>query len=212
MKMKAAPVPLGSSEVAELRHFLESAPGVVSLPELEGMLAAVASSPEASKPSEWIWEAIGEQRWKSREDAERVLELMLRFQHRVSVLLDDGAGAWLTDFEDPVASEQWCRGFLRGARLDVDWKKDELSLSLLFPFAVLAREFDLVGQEEPGGTIIRDPSRHMTQYRETLDLYISWRHQHRKRLIKSSATRATRIHRNDPCPCGSGLKYKRCCL
>ena len=20
------------------------------------------------------------------------------------------------------------------------------------------------------------------------------------------------VHRNDPCPCGSGLKYKRCCL
>jgi len=22
----------------------------------------------------------------------------------------------------------------------------------------------------------------------------------------------TRVGRNDPCPCGSGLKYKRCCL
>ena len=22
----------------------------------------------------------------------------------------------------------------------------------------------------------------------------------------------TAIHRNDPCPCGSGKKYKRCCL
>ncbi len=24
--------------------------------------------------------------------------------------------------------------------------------------------------------------------------------------------RKTKIHRNDPCPCGSGLKYKKCCL
>jgi len=23
---------------------------------------------------------------------------------------------------------------------------------------------------------------------------------------------ATQISRNDPCPCGSGLKYKKCCL
>ena len=21
-----------------------------------------------------------------------------------------------------------------------------------------------------------------------------------------------KIHRNDPCPCGSGLKYKKCCI
>jgi hypothetical protein len=32
----------------------------------------------------------------------------------------------------------------------------------------------------------------------------------RKRL--ASATAERRIDRNDPCPCGSGKKYKRCCL
>ena len=31
----------------------------------------------------------------------------------------------------------------------------------------------------------------------------------RKALMKN---RKLRIHRNDPCPCGSGKKYKRCCL
>jgi uncharacterized protein YecA (UPF0149 family) len=26
------------------------------------------------------------------------------------------------------------------------------------------------------------------------------------------ATRLIKVGRNDPCPCGSGMKYKKCCL
>lgn len=30
--------------------------------------------------------------------------------------------------------------------------------------------------------------------------------------MKKSNRNKTKIGRNDPCPCGSGLKYKRCCM
>ena len=30
-------------------------------------------------------------------------------------------------------------------------------------------------------------------------------------LLEPSAQRAVKTGRNDPCPCGSGKKYKRCC-
>ena len=29
---------------------------------------------------------------------------------------------------------------------------------------------------------------------------------------KPIRNRAAKLGRNDPCPCGSGLKYKRCCM
>ena len=32
-----------------------------------------------------------------------------------------------------------------------------------------------------------------------------------KETIKSAPKRVTKIGRNDPCPCGSGKKYKQCC-
>ena len=32
------------------------------------------------------------------------------------------------------------------------------------------------------------------------------------RPISTPAARGAKIGRNDPCPCGSGRKYKRCCL
>ena len=31
-------------------------------------------------------------------------------------------------------------------------------------------------------------------------------------LLKKSAGIGRKIGRNEPCPCGSGKKYKRCCL
>lgn len=35
-----------------------------------------------------------------------------------------------------------------------------------------------------------------------------------ERLLNPQApvTAQTKVGRNDPCPCGSGLKYKQCCL
>jgi SEC-C motif len=36
-----------------------------------------------------------------------------------------------------------------------------------------------------------------------------WMEQRRLTLEEEGAVR--RVGRNDPCPCGSGLKYKRCC-
>jgi uncharacterized protein YecA (UPF0149 family) len=29
---------------------------------------------------------------------------------------------------------------------------------------------------------------------------------------KSEPVRVTKVGRNEPCPCGSGKKYKKCCL
>ena len=33
-----------------------------------------------------------------------------------------------------------------------------------------------------------------------------------KALLREAAKARTKVGRNDPCPCGSGKKYKKCCL
>jgi len=44
------------------------------------------------------------------------------------------------------------------------------------------------------------------------------RNKHNRQIIrgtesyKSKSINKRKIGRNDPCPCGSGLKYKKCCL
>jgi uncharacterized protein YecA (UPF0149 family) len=34
---------------------------------------------------------------------------------------------------------------------------------------------------------------------------------YKKELHRSSAARTAKVGRNEPCPCGSGKKYKKCC-
>ncbi|HHU60567.1 MAG TPA: hypothetical protein GXZ55_01230 [Natronincola sp.] len=36
--------------------------------------------------------------------------------------------------------------------------------------------------------------------------------EHTQRKIIDLYDTMWRVNRNDPCPCGSGLKYKKCCL
>ncbi len=37
-------------------------------------------------------------------------------------------------------------------------------------------------------------------------------HHHHHRTIAPFVRSAPKVGRNDPCPCGSGRKYKKCCL
>lgn len=40
--------------------------------------------------------------------------------------------------------------------------------------------------------------------------FIKWAKRHTN-INTKTIYNATRLYRNDPCPCGSGIKYKRCC-
>ncbi len=37
-------------------------------------------------------------------------------------------------------------------------------------------------------------------------------HDHQHHVMEPYMRRGPKIGRNDPCPCGSGKKYKKCCL
>jgi uncharacterized protein YecA (UPF0149 family) len=84
-----------------------------------------------------------------------------------------------------------------------------------FPFAVLADELDLVGEEGADGKIIEDAEPHRSQYRAMLpdfvvrlhEYWAAWRREHTSPPVR----RPPKVGRNEPCPCGSGRKYKKCC-
>jgi uncharacterized protein YecA (UPF0149 family) len=43
------------------------------------------------------------------------------------------------------------------------------------------------------------------------DLASAWKRQQMPMESTSPEERGPKVGRNDPCPCGSGLKYKKCC-
>ena len=88
---------------------------------------------------------------------------------------------------------------------------------------VLSGKFSLVGEKSPAGEIIEDDTDHKLLFKEGLEefvveLYAYWRERESELELESfdderlpSTIRTIKVGRNEPCPCGSGKKHKKCC-
>jgi uncharacterized protein len=186
--------------------------------EAHGLLTAVVSMPGMIMPS--TWQPIvfgGEPSFESMDEAQEMMGLLMRLNNQISDELHAGAFVPL-GYPDEEVIEGWCSGYIRGARLEDSWKDDEQGAAMIFPMAALSGVVDLVGEEDSEGNIITDPSKQLAACREGLPEYVQRTYDYflarRRGLIpKAMAPKAAaKVGRNDPCPCGSGKKYKKCCL
>ena len=140
---------------------------------------------------------------------------VLAFTLSLPAFAQNTGGPQVGDEDEAVAA--WCGGYLRAARMDNQWRTDDRGWCLLFPLGVLAGQFDLTGEVDPEGNVIEDSTSYMQRYREMLPVLVTemnaywtrWRREHLP--IPVNTARSTQVGRNEPCPCGSGRKYKRCC-
>ena len=223
---------LSDDELMELDRFLAS-PGLVESSldvfGLEGFLTAVLATPRLVKPSEWtpwIWDVdAGEisPGFESTEEAERILSLVMRLYNGVAAALVPGAGEFEPLFADgdAEAATNWCSGFLAGTRFESDTWADLIDERPKWFAPILG-----LGLEDDQGP----PPRKGQIERWTRDvgpavtrIHAYWFEQRQAGEPGWSAESAqsgrgpgpVRVERapgrNDPCPCGSGRKYKRCC-
>jgi len=108
---------------------------------------------------------------------------------------------------------------MSGVDLDHAWNDDFEAIATLFPIAVLAGETPLNGPDEEHP--IEDKEGWLREARENrdgvvLDTYEVLRPARRalagRPPVQRPVRRGPKVGRNDPCPCGSGKKYKKCCL
>ena len=128
------------------------------------------------------------------------------------VLLQDEAGI--------ARGNAWAKGFMRGVQMRPEsWREllysDELGGSAL-PMMMLAHEDDPDPAMRPPS--IDDQKREDVLLEMIAGLTRIYRHFAQQRrspgqaLLNVPARREGRkIGRNEPCPCGSGSKYKHCC-
>lgn len=107
--------------------------------------------------------------------------------------------------------DEWCHGYMRGVALDAfAWRASEADIEELL------RPIRLRGTVEGWGRI--DTMNAADQAREQNAIAQSVRALHKywldRRALQSAPSRraSPKVGRNDPCPCGSGRKYKHCCL
>ena len=197
--------------------------GVFDLSTLDGFFTALVSGPEMISPSLWLPSLWGdyEPEWKSRQEAEKVLGLLLRFMNSVSAFLLKDPQNFEPMFMERHSSGQsylivddWCDGYMRAVTLTAEqWQIDSPEMSkLLAPIRAFTAgdemdKFDQLADEE-----IEKLQKAIKP--NVLAIHAYWL---RQRFATHPQTKPLRhderhVGRNDPCPCGSGKKYKQCCL
>lgn len=205
-----------------LGRFLVSRQATAStmpLAMVDGYLTAIAlgPTPTLAKPADFIgkvWGEAGEEPSWRGDQREIVVAMLTR--HWQSILARRTAGAvprpLLVDPDDPDAAAAWADGFLYG----IDAGGDAWSLLL----ADRRAGDDIESIEALGGD---DGAEDMPPASPAEAAVIIER---LPRILQRIATywddpsrgyqlgspvKVQKVGRNDPCPCGSGKKYKKCC-
>lgn len=222
-------LPLTDAETDRLAAFLDAigAPAM-NLESLDGYFAALICCPEPVLPGEYLPEIWGEDfAFNSQEQATEILNLIVRHWNVIaSELLRSLKEAHvylpvLLEGADGIArGNDWARGFMRGVQQrSASWRElldDDERVGLLVPMMLLAHEHD----PDPS---LRPPPIEPDKREKALELMIAslpaiYRHfePQRRALARAPTPMPQRkarpkIGRNEPCPCGSGRKYKHCC-
>jgi uncharacterized protein len=129
-------------------------------------------------------------------------------------------GLMMLQDEDGVAhGNDWARGFMRGMHMRHDgWAElmdDEERGGCLVPMMMLCHEHDEDPEMLPKP--ISPEKREDIKAHMAAGLLQAYRYFRAQRRVSASAHRSeprhstSKVGRNDPCPCGSGKKYKKCC-
>jgi uncharacterized protein len=227
------PQPLTDAEYNRFGDLLDRLPGqdAMNLEEVDGFFAALICGPEAVLPSEYLREIWGgdldaDEAVFSQQELEELLHLIMRHWNFVANTLqsDDVFLPLLLEDEQGVTNaNEWATGFMRGMELRRDsWGdliQDKDHSGSLIPIFTLAHEHD------PDPELRPYPEPVSAEQRETLIVHLAagvmyiykYFAAERTMMIHSDAGNTTyrrptpKVGRNNPCPCGSGKKYKHCC-
>jgi uncharacterized protein len=191
---------------------------------VNGFITAVIVSPKSIDTAEWLsllLEVPQEELTEAEVTPARELLLMEYRSILDSLTARDGSYSpffWDDDDEGRLMSQDWAEGFLAGMELRKNaWDRvledENLRTALLLILTLLRDEEFLASIEEGGGPT---PEESLLAAQEELPLAI-------QNLFEASPHGVERrgaalqepekkVGRNDPCPCGSGKKYKKCCL
>jgi uncharacterized protein len=226
--------PLSDEEVRELESFLmEDRDGseAMMFDTMDGYMHAVAIGPFTLKPQQWlppIWGHTESQEMmpaaQSLEQLNRILELIMRhFNSIIDGLQDNPPDVFphwsIAEFDgqEHDDAEGWSWGFVQGVNLcRSDWQpllETEQGQAWYRPIQLLGDDDALSPERD---ALTRTPAQRADlslQIPEAvLGMHAHWlalrRTVHERTIAK---TLQAKVGRNEPCPCGSAKKFKKCC-
>jgi uncharacterized protein len=197
----------------------EDADCVFDTAELDGFVLAVVSSPKAWTVEQWlpaIWG--GTLPFESEADAEEVLALVLRHHNATARLLERMPDSYEPVFGYDVdeegnefeSVEEWCVGFLRGMELDWEsWEPVMESEPELFDTLLLFGTLEGIEERQ---SLPDDEVEELQDQMPEIARLVSALGLRQRAATPTFRREEPKVGRNDPCPCGSGKKYKQCCM
>ncbi len=229
--------PLSEEELNELKELLLAdslSDEAMLMSTLDGYLTAIASAPVRLNPSEWmpgIWGPTKEDMptFATTEQAEHTIKLIIRHLNGIINILNKSPEDLepildKTEHQSKVYidGEMWAYGYMAGVELCHDqWQPifdDADGVKSMLPICLLGGGANIPIKELV--ELVRTP-----EQREEFSMQIPacvlqircfWL-SYTKDLPAKRGTVNTihrdqlKIGRNDPCSCGSGKKFKRCC-
>lgn len=221
---------LSETELDRLGEFLDSlaGPHAMNLEQLDGFFCALIAGPEVVMPSEY-WPVVIDQdpedeasapSFESLEHAQEIMDLVQRHWNGIATTLNAGdiyAPLLMHDDDDVARGNEWARGFLQGVQLrHSSWQEfinDEEEAGAIIPMFALAHEDD----PDPELRVESPPPEKRMELLTLMTAGLAHIHRYFAaardfQVPTEPFVRTTpKVGRNDPCPCGSGKKYKRCC-
>ena len=218
----------------------QRSPGSMSYGEAAGFLFVVTSAPELIQPSEWLPFIIDPDNAEkaSIEKMQAIVGGLMALYNELNQQVQDVAAKLppgLQFMDDPMANlepdatiSQWSRGFRTGylwlEEMWSDYRPKELEEEFGYQLAVLSffgseqvanAIFDEVKNEDLTledmaanmQRIFPDAMHGVVLLGNSLQQVILKRGQ----ATRQPAVRSEKVGRNDPCSCGSGKKFKKCC-
>jgi len=204
---------------------------LMNLEQLDGFFAALICGPVNVPPSEYLPMILGddtvlEDTFNAQPVLQDFLSLIMRHWNVIAETLLSGEvilPLLLEDESGITRANDWANGFLRGMELRrTEWAallSDEEHGGWLVPILALAHEHDPDSEMRPYKEPITAEAREKLIVGAAAGVTGIYRYFEAQRLVENhlfgkaaTVRRVTpKIGRNDPCPCGSGKKFKQCC-
>jgi uncharacterized protein len=217
--------PLNENELQWLEDTLMSyAHGdesILDVAELDGLLTAVLSGPVVVEPDLWLVAIWGGEknipRWKNDREMDRFINLCFQHMNDIAERLSQYPDQFEPVFgENQIEGrcftvvEEWCFGYMRGVGL-TDWSA--------LPEALKA-DLEAIALHGTEDNFARLDEMDEAEFNQSVDairpaalrLYDYWSANPQQPVVQQPVVNGVKVGRNDPCPCGSGRKFKSCCL
>lgn len=196
--------------------------GILDVSELDGFFSAIVSGPAVIPPSQWlpvIW-GENEPEWESEKDFETVFNLMMRHMNTIAATLMEQPQHFEPLFLErevggktfPVVDE-WCEGYSRGVELSLEqWNVEGQNMKILLaPILAFTEATNWAAHEFETKEETENIRKAITPNVREIHAYWLARRNEASPVSQPFRHETPRVGRNDPCPCGSGKKYKKCC-